>query len=131
MRSTLILFVLACGTAFGQDSLGASPENADHKINDNLRQRVGDILNPQNVRSRGSLVTAVPAPIRVTAATPPTFCSIPLLSAVAPDKPVPMPGAGPRTNPPDLAHPIDRMRIATPGLACRAGARLTPPPTKP
>jgi hypothetical protein len=117
MRSILPLIALACMPAFCQD--------AGQKLNDNLRQRVTDILNSQAQVSGNA---AAPRPLRMTVSLPaPQLCSIPLLSATAPGKPVPMPGLKPR-NPTAIPRPQDRMSIVVPAPACPANFARTVAP---
>jgi hypothetical protein len=67
---------------------------------------------------------------------PPQLCSIPLLNATAPGKPVPMPGLKPRAMPPPNTNPRkganpprvqDRISMVPPAPACQAPARRTRP----
>jgi len=127
MRSTLILLALACTPAFCQDDAG-------QKLDDNLRQRLTDILNPQSAPSG---TVAAPQPLRLSVRSGfPQLCSIPLLNVTAPGKPVPMPGLKPRALPPQgfnpaapnanprnmpaTPRPLDRMSIVVPAPACPA-----------
>lgn len=67
---------------------------------------------------------------------PPQLCSIPLLRATAPGRPVPMPGLKPRAMPTPNANPRrganpprvpDRMSVLPPAPACPAPAPHTKP----
>ena len=135
MRTTLILLVLAGAPAFcqdvavpGMDVAVPSPDGLNQKLNDNVRQRLNDILNP--LQPKPSVVKAPqllrfgqPRWMELTSAGP---CSIPLLNAVAPGKPVPMPNA---QNAPHVLKPMDRMSIAAPAPACRGNFREMPSPS--
>ena len=131
MRSILTLIALACMPAICQP---AFCQNAGQKLNDNLRQRLSDILNPQ---AQASSNAVAPHPLRVIAGTlAPQLCSIPLLNVTAPGKPVPMPTLKPRALPPPVRgapnmpatpQPLDRMSIVGPAPACPAPAPSTKP----
>lgn len=135
MRSSLILLVLACGPAFCQNDPSASPDTTAQKFNDNLRQRINDILNPQNARNPGGVVSSGPRlPQFAAVARPMQACSIPLLNVVAPGTPVHMPNMMPRTTPRVMPVPptLDRMSIVVPAPACPANFGKAPaPPTRP
>jgi len=118
--------VLACAPAFCQDDAITAPGSVGQKLNDNLRQRLNDILNPQHVQASGIVTTPQVLrlkPLPNMALSVGGVCSIPLLSAVAPGKPVPMPTAGSRQIGPgqtNMPRPIDRMKIVAPAPACPA-----------
>jgi hypothetical protein len=96
MRSILTLIALTCMPAFGQDA--------------------------------GQKLTNIgPLSLRVSVRPPtPRLCSIPLLNATAPGKPVPMPALKPR-NPRTMQHPPDYVSVVPPAPAC-PGARATTKP---
>ena len=96
MRSILALIALACIPAFCQDTGQKPIDMALH-------------------------------PLLVTLGPPaPQLCSIPLLNAAAPGKPVPMPTLKPG-NEAAIQHPPDRMNIPVPAPACKAPAPATKP----
>jgi hypothetical protein len=122
MRSILTLIALACMPAICQPAL--CQDDAAQKLNDNLRQRLTEILNPQAEVSGN---TAAPRPLRMIASSPtPQLCSIPLLDVTAPGRPVPMPNLKPR-NPTATLRPEDRMSIVVPAPACKTPAPATKP----
>src|ERR1035437_1505587 len=141
MRSTLIFLIVACGTAFCQDSANPAPAN------DALSPQ-NDAVSPQEVRAAGNAITP-PQSVRIMTVTPERgICSIPLLNAFSPGKPVAMPTVSPEGKPrtPGQLTPgqptqkqknatsrIDKMTIVAPAPACqsralRIVAPLTPPP---
>jgi hypothetical protein len=134
MRSILTLIVLACIPALCQPVFC---QDAGQKLNDNLRQRLTDMLNSQAQLS-GNTVAPRPLPMTVTPPTP-QLCSIPLLNVSAPGKPVPMPNLMPRALPspgliptPNTPTPaprvLDRMSIVVPAPACPANFGQTVEP---
>jgi hypothetical protein len=141
VRSTLILFVVACGSAFCQDNVSPWLDNLNQKPNGDLNLRLADVLNAQHAQPPVNLV--VPRPFSVTASAPlARVCSIPLLNVVAPGKPVPMPNVGQRrvnpfqVNSPNAPRPMDRMSVVAPAPACPANfsqvqTRPVAPPARP
>ena len=120
MRAILILLLLSCGAAFGQDTL---PGSVIQRMNDNLRQSVGDALKSRIV----SRQVAASRLLRMARVLTPAIgaCSIPLLNVAPPGTPVPMP---------NMAIPgiIDNMNIVPPAAACPADfGQVSAPPAKP
>jgi hypothetical protein len=133
MRFALVLFVFACGPVFCQDNAIPAPNGVGQKLNDNLRQRLDDILDSQGLHGTG-IVTQPQLfrlrPPQLMRLTSSATCSIQLLNVSAPGKPVPMPKVGPK--PSDLSKPIDRMSIVAPAPACPANfGQMVAPPNAP
>jgi hypothetical protein len=153
MRPTLILLVLACMPAIGQENTSPTPDNAARGFSGGVPQRFSDALrkllhysfDAQGVQTPGK--TSASPILRIMAARPasPT-CSIPLLNVTPPGTPVPMPNMMPKmavprdtpvqTRQPNRASPepgqIDNMKIVVPAPACPADfGQVSAPRTTP
>ncbi len=139
MRSTLMLLVLVCGPAFSQENAKPTPESAAQRLNDNLQQRLADILDPQKIQTpqkmpAAGILRGIP---KLMAAKPASsICSIPLLNVKPPGTPVAMPNMMPKTavpgNNPWQTNLTDNMKIVAPAPACPADfGKVSVPRTAP
>ncbi len=115
MRSTLVLLALTCVPVFCQDAATAPPPP--------------DNSSSVEVSAPSAVVTPLPPPKTLTFPPAPAICSIPLLNAVAPGKPVSMPNLWPKGRQ-FAPAPADRMSVVAPAPACSATVRKAAPAEK-
>jgi hypothetical protein len=119
MRRILILLALTSAPAFCQDNA------VSQQLDNNLRQRLAQILNPRNIlKQKAPEVTLAPPGIVLTQRE--EVCSIPLLNVKPAGTPVHMPElrmpGGARGASGALAEPqvFDRIAVKPPAPACPA-----------